>query len=98
MQTSIRKGSYLKHVGSDDFLFDGQKELFHFLEPVFVGRWIEPIFLGLDLSRLKHPLVAGPVIPEEGVGLDQLVQGDEGGEQLTEFLENNLEREPALSY
>ena len=54
--------------------------------------------MGLDLSRLKHPLVAGPVIPEEGVRLDQLVQGDEGGEQLTEFLENNLEREPALSY
>ena len=50
--------------------------------------------MGLDLSRLKHPLVAGPVIPEEGVRLDQLVQGDEGGEQLTEFLENNLEREP----
>ena len=82
---------YHKHVGLDDFLLNRQNQLLHFLEPVFVGRRIEPILLGLDLSGLQHPLVAGPVIPEERVGRDQLVQGDESREQLTEFLEHNLE-------
>jgi hypothetical protein len=30
------------------------------------------------------------VIPEKGVVFNQLVEGDQGGQQLTQFLEYNL--------
>ena len=80
----------LEHVRFNDLLFDGQNKLLHPLQSLFCRGQIKPIFLRLDLCRLHHLLVAGPVIAKIGICLDELVKSYQGGQELAEFFEENL--------
>ena len=80
----------LEHVCFNDLLFDGQNKLLHPLQSLFCRGQIKPIFLRLDLCRLHHSLVAGPVIAKIGICLDELVKSYQGGQELAEFFEENL--------
>ena len=80
----------LEHVRFNDLLFDGQNKLLHPLQSLFCRGQIKPIFLRLDLCRLHHLLVAGPVIAKIGICLDELVKSYQGSQELAEFFEENL--------
>ena len=80
----------LEHVRFNDLLFDGQNKLLHPLQSLFCRGQIKPIFLRLDLCRLHHLLVAGPVIAKIGICLDELVKSYQGSHELAEFFEENL--------
>ena len=80
----------LEHVRFNDLLFDGQNKLLHPLQSLFCRGQIKPIFLRLDLCRLHHLLVAGPVIAKIGICLDELVKSYRGGQELAEFFEETL--------